>query len=70
MGLPLRPLRRTWSWRRKSSSSQGRGFIRGRIALFPFRRFGGGGEIPSRVSKFDLFKEGALKELGASLART
>ena len=69
MGEPLRPLRRTWSCRRKSSSSQGSGFIRGAIPLFPLRRFGGGGEIPSRVSKFTLFG-GGLVELGASLART
>ena len=70
MGVPVRPLRRTWSSRRKSSSSEDRGFIRGVIPLSFLRRFGGGGGgMSSRGSRFTLFV-GGLVELVASLART
>ena len=47
----------------------GEGVYSGASPLFPLRRFGGGGGIPSGVSRLDLFEVG-LVELVASLPRT
>ena len=73
MGEPLRPLRRTFSWRRRSVAIQEAdfGFEEGGATSFPLlRRFAGGGGSASWSSSAPLLFGGDLVELVASLPRT
>ena len=73
MGVPLRPLRRTCSWRRRSVAIQ-EGFFGleegGATSLPLLRRFAGGGGGASWSSSALLLFGGDLVELVASLPRT